>query len=266
MLTRHSHYPVKPLIDEILTYANKQLLPEDQADLILKFIKLYYSHSCPEDLKERSEADLYGAALAHWNMMFQKPGKELQIKVFNPDYEQTGWQSTHTIIEVAVNDMPFLVDSMRMEINRLGLTVHVMIHMGGMKVVRDENDCITDILTYDTKNKSALVEIPIYMEIDRQTDPKVLMDIKTNLERVLGDVRAAVGDWSAMQQRLRDILKELSQGKMLQEGSEVNESIAFLKWLLEDHFTFLGARDYKVVWRDQESALQLIPGSGCVEG
>jgi ABC-type polar amino acid transport system ATPase subunit len=44
-----------------------------------------------------------------------------RVRVFNPSIEEHGWQSTHTIIEIVNDDMPFLVDSVAMEINRHGL-------------------------------------------------------------------------------------------------------------------------------------------------
>ena len=37
---------------------------------------------------------------------------------FNPDFEEHGCQSTHTIVEVLHKDVPVLVDSIRMELNR----------------------------------------------------------------------------------------------------------------------------------------------------
>ena len=57
----------------------------------------------------------------------REPGKA-RVRVFNPTIEEHGWQSTHTIIEIVNDDMPFLVDSVTMEVNRHGLTLHLIIH------------------------------------------------------------------------------------------------------------------------------------------
>ena len=50
------------------------------------------------------------------------------VRVYNPQVEQHGWQSTHTVVEVVTDDMPFLVDSVSMSLNRLGLLIHITIH------------------------------------------------------------------------------------------------------------------------------------------
>ncbi|MDF5979227.1 NAD-glutamate dehydrogenase [Pseudomonas aeruginosa] len=47
-------------------------------------------------------------------------------RVYNPDYEKHGWQSTHTAVEVLHPDLPFLVDSVRMELNRRGYSIHTL--------------------------------------------------------------------------------------------------------------------------------------------
>ena len=51
-----------------------------------------------------------------------------RVRAFNPTLEEHGWQSTHTIVEIVNDDMPFLVDSVAMEANRHGLTLHLIIH------------------------------------------------------------------------------------------------------------------------------------------
>jgi len=40
------------------------------------------------------------------------------VRAYNPTREQHGWQSTHTVVEIVNDDMPFLVDSVAMELNR----------------------------------------------------------------------------------------------------------------------------------------------------
>lgn len=247
------------LINKVQTYASKHAADRADVNLLTKFIQLYYAHSPLEDLETRSMADLYGAALSHWQLMTRRQPNELKVRVFNPHYDEHGWQSNHTIIEVVTDDMPFLVDSMRMEINRMGLTAHLMIHMGGMEVVRDKNGQIKDVLAFAENHQQGKIEAPLYMEVDRQTDPQTLEKIQTNITRVLNDVRLAVCDWQAMRQKVKDAIKDLTA--IQNDNTEIKESIAFLEWMLEDHFTFLGVRDYEVVGKGEDLALHLIPNS-----
>lgn len=228
-------------------------------ELFIQFIRLYYAYSAAEDLTTRGIEDLYGAARSHWQLMQQRQPQELKIRVFNPQNAEDGWQSPHTVVEVVVDDMPFLVDSMRMEMNHMGLTQHLMIHTGGMRVVRDQQGMITAVLPFAQSEPKAVLESPLYMEIDRQTDPAILEEVKENITHVLGDVRLTVNDWGAMRDRVKDTIARLSV--MKNEDEEIKESIAFLEWILSDHFTLLGARDYEVVGQGEGQALHLIEDS-----
>ena len=84
----------------------------------------YYKYVPEQDLAAAALDDIYGAVLSHWNFaQHRKPG-QAKIRVFNPSLEHHGWQSSHTVIEIVVENMPFLVQSITMGINRFGITNH----------------------------------------------------------------------------------------------------------------------------------------------
>ena len=91
---------------------------EKQAEEISTFAGLYYASASLEELAERRPDDLYGATVSAWNFVQKHNTDGPKIRVYNPDFEQHGWQSTHTVIEVLQRDMAFLVDSVRIELNR----------------------------------------------------------------------------------------------------------------------------------------------------
>src|SRR5207249_4476658 len=76
----------------------------------------------------RAPLDLKGAAAAHLAFGGKFSAGEARIRAYNPVSGQHGWHSTHTAIEIVSDDMPFLVDSVTMEVNRQGLTLHLLIH------------------------------------------------------------------------------------------------------------------------------------------
>ncbi|QTS83910.1 NAD-glutamate dehydrogenase [Coxiella endosymbiont of Amblyomma nuttalli] len=262
MTQNHFSISVEEVIEKVIVYAKEQL-SKDKVVLLTKFIRFFYGTMALEDMQERSVPDLYGAAISEWKLMLQRKPSEVKIHVFNPKYERDGWRSTHTIIQIIMADMPFLIDSIRMEINRLGLTIHLMIHIGGIKVCRNQKHQIDDVLAYHTEHhKDCILEAPIHIEMDRQTDPKILSNIQHNIRRVLKDVCVVVEDWSLMQERMYETIDELNPEKMLQQPDEIKETKAFLNWLVDNHFIFLGFRDYEMVDEARESALRLIPNSG----
>src|SRR4030088_1446304 len=104
------------LIDSVFARIRERL-PEDQAALCSGFVRQYYHWVPPDDLVGRGALDLYGAAVAHWNLAQERVPGTVKLHVYNPDYEQHGWQSPHTLIEIVSDDMPFLVDSVTMELS-----------------------------------------------------------------------------------------------------------------------------------------------------
>lgn len=237
-------------------------LPGKQARQIVEFAQQYYANVSVEDLNEREIPDLYGALISHWKLICQRKKNECLIRVYNPNYEQDGWHTTHTVIEIACNDMPFLVDSIRMEINRQGFRIHFIIHLGGVKIRRDDKFQVIDILPRNGEAPDIVPEAPIYIEVDRHVDSQSLEDLRIGLLRVLGDVRVCVEDWAQMRERMREAILELECKPPPYDPFDISESLAFLRWLDDDHFTYLGCRDYELVGDGENLALSIVKGSG----
>jgi len=184
------------LIEKAVEHARGRLSPEHVARLDV-FVRLYYGAVAADDLLERSASDLYGAALAHLNLAAKRAPGTAKVHVYTPQLEEHGWQSTHTVIEIVNDDMPFLVDSVSMELNRLGSGVHLIIHPV-MRVRRDGDGQLLEVLPHDAHAADCGLESFIHAEIVRETDPDQLAKLKAGIGRVLGDVRAAVDDWKPM--------------------------------------------------------------------
>jgi len=249
------------IIDLIRAYFQKRL-PKNQAILVETFAQRYLSACAVEDLKERSIDDLCGALLSQWQFIYQRKPGESKVKVFNPYLETDHWQSQHTIVQISHDDIPFLVDSARMELDRMGYQVHFLIHMGGLKVKRDARDRITDILPVGAVIEGACSEAPIYLEIDRIVDAATMEELRNNIEHVLGDVRLAVADWRNMIHKMEESISELESNPPPLDHEDIAESKDFLRWLISNNFTLLGCRDYKLIGDGMSRALQMIQGSG----
>ncbi len=106
----------------------RERVDEGRAEDVERFARQYYRWAAPEDVGERAPLDLYGAALAHIALARRRQPGTTKVRAYNPDFDQDGWQSTHTAIQVVSDDMPFLVDSISMELSRLGAGLHLLIH------------------------------------------------------------------------------------------------------------------------------------------
>ena len=58
-----------------------------------EFVRHYYLRAPADDLLERDTLDLYGAALAHMDFARKRKPGEPRVRVYNPSFEQDGWQS-----------------------------------------------------------------------------------------------------------------------------------------------------------------------------
>ncbi|MGH8712657.1 MAG: NAD-glutamate dehydrogenase, partial [Casimicrobiaceae bacterium] len=243
-------------LEEVLKLVQAKVAPEQRSTLTA-FVLRYYGQVDPEDLAERTPADLYGAALSHWNFARRRDAAHARVRVFNPTIEEHGWQSTHTIIEIVNDDMPFLVDSVAMEVNRHGLTLHLINHPI-IAVVRDADGALVGVAD---DAGGAHRESMIHVEVDRIVETAKLDALATDIARVLDDVRAAVEDWKKMRDRLGAVLQENEKRPPPLPADELAEGRAFLSWLAGDHFTFLGYRCHELVVIDGEDTLKIVPGS-----
>jgi glutamate dehydrogenase len=129
-------------------------------------------------------------------------------------------------IAIVNDDMPFLVDSVANTLAARDLIVHRLLH----PVVCADRDAEGQLLSVtplcaDRPQRESI----IYLEVDRE-DARGRRDLLLDIQRVLGDVRAAVRDWSALQEAMRAGAGSLDDG----EGAEL------LNWFADRNMTLLG--------------------------
>lgn len=261
------------LLEQIIVMIDKKF-PEPESQQIKNFVQHFYRFVVPEDMFEYGNtSNLYGATVAYWRFARQYTSNQTKVRVYNPQFEQDGWQSAHTIVSILIKDMPFLADSIRMALNRQGLTVHLMIHPV-FKTHRNEQGQLLEILprddtqqtfsrtTREMAHRQENYESLFHVEVDRQTETTVLEGIARELENMLFDVRMAVSDWQPMRQKMGEVLQQLETNPPPIETTEVNEVCEFLHWVQTNHFTFLGYREYELSEQDDEVVLRRVPGTG----
>ena len=250
------------IIDSAVDQINQKT---DKASAVLcsEFFRQCFSTVALDDLHLWTTEALSGAALHFWSTIRTRQPHETKICIYNPKSARDGWETSHTVIEVITDDAPFLVDSMRLIMSRMGFSSHLIIHMGGIRLTRGPDHEVTAILHRRGEiTPDVILEAPIFMEIDRQTDPRVLEELQRNLERALSENHAVVDDWPAMRESVQAIIMELRDAPTALDPAEVEETTLFLKWIEDHHFTFLGVRDYELIQNADETILQSIPDTG----
>ncbi len=224
----------------------------DAADIatVSAFVDAYYAHVPPADAAPCDPETLYGAALAVWTFLRHRRPRHARVRVYNPSFEEHGYQSDRTVVEIVNDDMPFLVDSVTATLSDLGLTVHLVIHPV-ICVVRDAQGAMLDLGVSGTPG--TIRESVMHVEIGQQTDAALLRTVETRILEVLDEVRAAVDDWPSMIELARATAEGLAETLAARHATDTPdlgraaEMNRFLTWLCENHFTFLGSRDYTFV-------------------
>ena len=247
---------LRPVCSHLRDHVAPELVGQCEA-----FVRQFYHWVPPEDLTGRSPRDLCGAAMAIWDFARDRTPGCTGVRAYNPGLREHGWQSTNTIVEIVADDMPFLVDSVGMELSRRGHGIQLSI-VPVIDVVRDVDGHLAEVFPPCAEMTGAVTESLMQFEIDRETAPERLEALVGGIHRVLSDVRAAVEDWPLMRQRLREIVAGFESVAPPLDPSELAEVNAFLEWIDGGNFIFLGYREYDLVREAGEDSLRAVGGSG----
>ncbi|MCF5800969.1 NAD-glutamate dehydrogenase, partial [Pseudomonas sp. PA-1-5A] len=228
-----------------LQAALAQHLSEQALPQVALFAEQFFGIISLDELTQRRLSDLAGCTLSAWRLLERFDHTQPQVRVYNPDYERHGWQSTHTAVEVLHHDLPFLVDSVRTELNRRGYSIHTL-QTTVLSVRRGSKGELLEILPKGTQGEGILQESLMYLEIDRCANAAELNVLSKELEQVLGEVRVAVADFEPMKAKVQDLLAGIDASAFAIDGEEKAEIKNFLEWLVGNHFTFLGYEEFVV--------------------
>ncbi|HCP29524.1 MAG TPA: NAD-glutamate dehydrogenase, partial [Pseudomonas sp.] len=228
-----------------LQAALAQHISEQSLPQVALFAEQFFGIISLDELTQRRLSDLAGCTLSAWRIVERFDPEHPQVRVYNPDYERNGWQSTHTVVEVLHHDLPFLVDSVRTELNRRGYSIHTL-QTTVLSVRRNAKGELLELLPKGTHGEGVGHESLMYLEIDRCANAAELSVLAREIEQVLAEVRVAVDDFEPMKDKLREVVALVEQTPYGPAQHEKGEVKAFLEWLLDNHFTFLGYEEFTV--------------------
>ncbi len=232
------------------------------------FVERYFRHVPLDELTSRTPDIYAGAAHSHLELARNRPSGTAKVRVYNPSTEVDGWSNPRTIIQIVTDDMPFLVDSVTGALVAHGIDIHLIVHPQ-LVVVRDavgnlervENRGITG--KFRAGSVGELAESWMLLSIDRESDEERRAELERTVREVLEDVRQAVEDWPKMRSRCLVIAAELEGAPPVGvDPDEVALATRFLRWMADDHFTFLGSRDYTLSRTDAGEVITAVTGSG----
>ncbi len=225
------------LISTMVALSKDHLSSEDQP-LFEKFVRLFFTHYPLDTLSERRFGDAFWCCYFLWSQLSLPLDNKANVMVFNPVLDHDKWTSNKTIVLVKQKDMPFLVDSMRVVLNRYGCTVNVA--KSTVLNLRRNKSRLIDVLPGSAHQppENCEKEALIYAEINLHTEEKQREELVEALTTVFAEVERVVADYRAMLEKMNEANHGLSRVK------ELGEEQDFLSWLQQSHYTFLGYREF----------------------
>jgi glutamate dehydrogenase len=209
------------------------------------------------ELTDRTPADLLADTRAHLELARQRLVGEVKLTVTA--------ERDHTVMLIVTDDMPFLVDSVTAAVSGAGYEVELIAHPQ-VVVRREALGALIRVLGDVEPDGSAggdLVESWIRIEVPLLHDATASLALRNEVRRVLTDVREAVEDWQRMRTQALSLADELATSHLPVPDKDITDSVELLRWLADDHFTFLGYREYRIAPEaDGRQALSAVLGTG----
>lgn len=212
------------------------------------FAELYLRRMGEDELAALPQDALAAEVLDALHFVDERGDSGCAVRVFEPTLAENGYESDGTVVEVVVDDMPFIVDSTVLAVLRTDANIERHQHPL-IGAVRDGSGRLTSV---EPARSSARTESVQHYVLDRHLDATAREALEADILSVLGDVRAAVTDFDDLRGAVGEMV-EVAKGSVTAYGyQDVAEAVAFLEWLLEDNFVFLGYKVYEVSGPDDD--------------
>jgi glutamate dehydrogenase len=241
-----------PVLERMLALVDERVDPE-RAPVVRAFAREYVRRLEGDPRADDPEA-LLSETLGAFELATSRDGAPAAVRAFNPVPAEHGYAASGAVIETNTEDLPFLVDSVSAELEARGLRVARIVH----PIVGIERDGGGRIVAVRHPRDASAIESVMHFEVDRPLAPEELAAVEDAVRSVIEDVRRVVHDHAAMRLRMNEMIDLAHAAEDHYDADEVSETVAFLRWLLDESFIFLGARDYEVA----DDTIRVVHGSG----
>jgi glutamate dehydrogenase len=168
--------------------------------------KLMFEDAVPEDLRAYSDKELGRLAASAFGFLKERTPGRAKVRVFPPE-DHIG-RGALTVIEMANDDMPFIVDSSLALLTDRGYEILLVMHpiVSVRRTAAGKLEALSpDLLEGDGFIRESFVHIHVGGVLDAESERD---ELRRELLDVLGSARTAVLDWRPMQSRLRQAMSE----------------------------------------------------------
>ncbi|MPZ53254.1 MAG: hypothetical protein GEU79_11070, partial [Acidimicrobiia bacterium] len=239
------------VIEQVLTRLSDTKPGEQE---LLGFARAYYRRVPAESMGPVPDAVAEVESLFEF---IRNRAYEVMVRVFDPTTASHGYEATGTVIEIALPDSPFALDSVLNEIQARQLEVVKLVHpVVGIERTRGE---LTKVRSArETTNRESVQ----HYVLDRFLTGEEKESLEQRVFDILHDVRSVVEDFHAMSGRVDRMIDLARIAGSHHSEADVREAIDFLNWLRDDNFVFLGFREYQIEDTAGGRSVSVVPNSG----
>ncbi len=192
-----------------------------------------------------------GRELAAWNGTSPRVSIE-QVANIEPDGVAV------SILSITDHNMPFLYESVMGEVTSSYRDLYMAVHP--ILVVESGRQPI--LYSADHPSDPAHRVSHIQLHLSPLTAAQAA-DLTKRVQAVLDQTHLAVSDWKPMLARLDTVISELSTYEAAgRRRNDRDEALAFLAWLRDGNFTFLGMREYVYSGKGANAKVERDRGTG----
>ncbi len=218
-----------------------------------------YTRRMPEDEAPMVDGDRLDAEIRHlFEFADERRRSPLALRVFDPSIELCGYEAPGTVVEIVIDDMPFLIDSVTSRIGSLGHMI-VRHHHPVVGTTRDASGALVGIGPGRDADHRESIQ---HYELAQTLSGEQRADLESRLLGTLEEVAVTVRDFEPMRFAVRRMAHYVYEDGEAFDPAEVNEAVAFLEWLLDDNFILLGYREYQIADGGDGPAIVTDPESG----
>ena len=165
--------------------------------------------------------------------------RQIRVGCSRPRPETHGYSLPTYVLETCMADQPFIVDTIKVVLRRLGVRVLGSLNM----ILPVERDAKGNLVQVGAEHSAAVGESwtchLLSFTASHQRSDEIQAAVRTHLERA----QRIVQDFAAMTKLCADVRATLEHEieELDYERRELREAAAFCDWLVDNHFVFMGA-------------------------
>jgi glutamate dehydrogenase len=210
----------------------------DRGRLLRAFARAALGRAPADFFRGRTDAEVFELISSTFDLLDSTAPGAVGVRVGQlPGYGHTG------CIAVAISDRPFVVDTLDQLLTSRGFEIRNELHPI-VAVERDQAGRVATIRDWNAEGPKYAVP---YCEFEGHLDEDIVRSLQAELCNCMEEVRLATDDFQPMRKMTDLVCEELRRvgSRFPDRASETDEVTAFLQWLKDGGFVYLGYRGYE---------------------